>query len=335
VTVAGNVCNSISNEIIYYLKHDATYKVILYSNTKSSAEGHLLALAKKTLSLNSVNCDTIPLTGDSSLMMKNWLVALFSGSIHSTGSNLQVLLATLAANCGISSTLSLLAICYGFPATLVDPLQEMGHVCWGPRVAGNLHDRYHVYLNCDLFLLLLLQIQQVPLAKECSIQLNNLMAVLQFLLLPTQCYHISLEAHFGNSSVNIACEPCHSKCLYCRGEHPQLTTTFCRASLISFLLMKVFILSPVPVAKLVKVLEDNKSKLFTTSVSKLNQVVIHSLVLQLLAAGILAIYVDGEKEETSHLSTSNFIVNWAIIDSDDDAVLAHTKSLLWLSFNYV
>jgi hypothetical protein len=161
------------------------------------------------------------------------------------------------------------------------------------------------------------------------------MAFLQFLLLPTQCYHISLEARFENPCVNIAHELCHSKCLYCRGEHPQLTTTFHRTSLISFLLTKVFILGPVPVAKLVKVLGDNKSKLFTSPVSKLNQGVVHALVLQLLAAGILSIYVNGDKEGTSHLSTSNFIVNWAIIDSDDDAVLAHTKSLLWLSFNYV
>jgi hypothetical protein len=47
MTIAGNVCNSISKEIVYYLKQDASYKVLLYSNTKSSAEGCLLALAKK------------------------------------------------------------------------------------------------------------------------------------------------------------------------------------------------------------------------------------------------------------------------------------------------
>jgi hypothetical protein len=64
VTVAGDVCNSMSNKIVYYLKHDATYKVILYSNTKSSAEGHLLALAQKTLFLNLVNGDAILLWFD-------------------------------------------------------------------------------------------------------------------------------------------------------------------------------------------------------------------------------------------------------------------------------
>jgi hypothetical protein len=47
VSVNGDVAGSISNEIALYLKHKPSYKVIVYTNTKSSAEGHLLALAKK------------------------------------------------------------------------------------------------------------------------------------------------------------------------------------------------------------------------------------------------------------------------------------------------
>jgi hypothetical protein len=152
VSVNGNVSGAISNEIAFYLKHSAMYKVIVYTNTKSSAEGHLLALSKKTLANHLIAGDTIPLTGDSGLMMKNWLVSLFSGAIQSQVSSLWVLLATAAANCGISSTDSLLAVHYAFPPTLIDLLQEMGRVCRGPRVPGDLQDRYHLYLNCNLFL---------------------------------------------------------------------------------------------------------------------------------------------------------------------------------------
>jgi hypothetical protein len=61
-----------SNEMALYLKYNVTYKVVVYTNTKWSAEGHLLMLAKKTLVSNSVTGDTLPLTGDSGLMMKNW-----------------------------------------------------------------------------------------------------------------------------------------------------------------------------------------------------------------------------------------------------------------------
>jgi hypothetical protein len=93
LSVSGDILNCISNEIVLYLKHDPTYKVIVYSNTKTSSEGHLLALAKKSMTSNSIAGAAIPLTGDSGLMMKNWLVALFSSSIQSDESNLQVLLA--------------------------------------------------------------------------------------------------------------------------------------------------------------------------------------------------------------------------------------------------
>jgi hypothetical protein len=84
ISILGDVSLSMSNKIVHYLKHNpSSYKVILYSNTKSVAEGHLLALVKKTLASNSIHGDVIALTGNSGLIIKNWLVALFSGSITS------------------------------------------------------------------------------------------------------------------------------------------------------------------------------------------------------------------------------------------------------------
>jgi hypothetical protein len=96
-----------SNEIAYYLKHSEIYKVVVYTNKNSLAKGHLLALAKKTMATNLVHGDAIPLTGGSGLlMMKNWLMSLFSGAIQSTVSSLRVLLATAPANCSIGHLFS-------------------------------------------------------------------------------------------------------------------------------------------------------------------------------------------------------------------------------------
>jgi superfamily II DNA helicase RecQ len=336
VSVNGDVAGSISNEIALYLKHDASYKVIVYTNTKFSAEGHLLTLAKKTMAANSVTGDAIPLTGDSGLMMKNWLVSLFSGAIQSTTSNLRVLLATAAANCGISSIYSLLAVRYGFPPNLIDLLQEMGRVCRGTRGPRDLHDRYHVYLNCNLFLSLLLRVKKEPSAKERAIQYDDLMHVLRFLLLPTRCYHIVLEEYFEDPEVFMNREPCLTKCSYCTGDHPLAKHAFVRVSLVSFLSTKVFLLGPVPVAHLIKSLGNNKSKVFTTPAYKLNQGVVHALVLQLIAAGIVSIDIaDKSKAGTDALSITDFVVNWAIIDGTIDAYLAHTDDELWSPFNFV
>jgi hypothetical protein len=74
---------------------------------------------------------------------------------------------------------------------------------------------------------------------------------------------------------------------------------------------------------------DNKSKLLTTAGHKLHQGVAHALLLQLIAAGILSVYVaDETKEGTNLLSPNEFVVNWAtVVDSDDDSFLAHADNL--------
>jgi hypothetical protein len=59
----------------------------------------------------------------------------------------------------------------------------------------------------------------------------------------------------------------------------------------------MFILGPVPFAKIIKCLGENKTKVFTTPAYKLNQGVVHALVLQLLAAGIITIYVSNKTKE--------------------------------------
>jgi hypothetical protein len=41
VSVLGVVAGSMANEIVFYSKHNPTYKIILYTNTKLEAEGHL------------------------------------------------------------------------------------------------------------------------------------------------------------------------------------------------------------------------------------------------------------------------------------------------------
>ena len=76
-------------------------------------------------------------------------------------------------------------------------------------------------------------------------------------------------------------------------------------------------------SKVIKVLGNNKGKLFTTLAYRLNQGVVHALVLQLVAANIITIYIgDLDKEGTNQLSLSDFLMNWAIL------VLAMTRH--WL-----
>jgi hypothetical protein len=97
------------------------------------------------------------------------------------------------------------------------------------------------------------------------------MEVLQFLLLPKECYHITLKKYFENPHLQGGQEPCLSKYSFCWADHLELTTKFKCPSLVSFLSTKVFLQGPITVAKLVKLLGDNKGKLFTTPVYNLTR----------------------------------------------------------------
>jgi hypothetical protein len=67
----------------------------------------------------------------------------------------------------------------------------------------------------------------------------------------------------------------------------------------------------------------------------MNQGVVHALVLQLIAAGIISIYVlDPTKEGTSQVSITDFVINWATIDQGDESTLAHMDLTYWSAFNY-
>jgi hypothetical protein len=150
-----------------------------------------------------------------------------------------------------------------------------------------------------------------------------------------------LEEYFEDPDVFMNHEPYLSKCSYCSGDRPLAKFPFVRVSLISFLSTKVFLLGPLPVAHLIKLLGTNKSKVFTTPAYKLNQGVVHALVLQLIAAGIVSIKLaDGSKEGTDGLSITDFVVNWAISEGTNDAYLAHygfplTTSSLGLKYLHI
>jgi hypothetical protein len=61
---------------------------IFFFQQKVIGRGALVGPCKENFGFNLVDSDAIPLTGNLGLMMKNWLVKLFLGSILSNGSNL-------------------------------------------------------------------------------------------------------------------------------------------------------------------------------------------------------------------------------------------------------
>eukprot|EP00978_Attheya_sp_CCMP212_P049112 scaffold616956_cov161-Attheya_sp.AAC.1 len=108
-------------------------------------------LAKQTLH----DCDAMSLTGGDGIMMKSFLVDLFSGKIESDVCNLSIIAGTSAMNCGISSKLLYYIIFVGFPRRMSELVQTLGRLCRGlpPR---QRQDTIKWVLSLSLFMTLFL-----------------------------------------------------------------------------------------------------------------------------------------------------------------------------------
>jgi hypothetical protein len=103
VSVHAKVYGPMSQGVKKALKRDPLSKVLLYTNTRATAEDVLLKKSESLLSIITGGGDALTLTGSTGLMMKNWIVNLFGGELRSDSANVWIVLATSAANCGLSS----------------------------------------------------------------------------------------------------------------------------------------------------------------------------------------------------------------------------------------
>jgi superfamily II DNA helicase RecQ len=343
VTVQADVYGPMFQGVKMVLERDLDSKVLLYTNTRATAEDVLLKKSEKLLLSTTGGGDAIPLTGGTGLMMKNWIVNLFGGDLKSDAANVRIVLATSAANCGLSSIYCRHAPRMGMPPNLYDLMQEMGRLNRDDQ-AREPPDKYHLFVSFTLFMGLYLRIMKAKQQSERDIQLGELMDVLRFLLLPHNCYHLTLKSYFGHPSLaqpRLPCGrlfSCGNRCTYCRKDHHQFSTPFHKGKLVHYLSTKVFLQGPTGVAKMIKLLGENKKVYFPTGFSSLPQGKIHGLVLQLIAAGIVSLGIaplSSSKVGTDRLSSSDVELNWATTDVGGETVLAHEQAHRWSMMNTI
>jgi hypothetical protein len=325
------------------LQHDQLSKVLLYTNTRATAEDVLLKKSENVLLSTTGGGDAITLTGGTGLMMKNWIVNLFGGDLKSDAANLRIVLATSAANCGLSSIYCRHAPRLGIPPNLYDLMQEMGRLNRDDQ-AREPPDKYHIFVSFALYISLYMRIMKEKELSERNIQLGELMEVLRFLMLPNSCYHLTLESYFGHPTLvqpRLPCGrllTCGNRCTYCRKDHLHFSTPFHKSKLVHYLSTKVFLQGPSGVSKMIKLLGDNKKVYFPTGYSGLPQGKIHGLVLQLIAAGIVSIAIatsSSSKVGTDSLSSSDVELNWATTIVKGETVLAHEQAHRWAMMNTI
>jgi hypothetical protein len=170
--------------------------------------------------------------------------------------------------------------------------------------------------------------------SERNIQLCKLMEVLRFLLLPQNCYHLTLESYFGHPTLvqpRLPCgrlSTCGNRCSYCCKDHQEFSTPFHKSKLVHFRSTKVFLQGPTTVSKMIKLLGDNKKDYFPAGYLSLPQGKIHGLALQLIAAGIVSLDIatlSSSKVGTYRLSPSDVELNWVTTAVNNGTVLAHER----------
>ena len=209
----------------------------MFTNIKKQATDKIVPFCDAFLANLQIDCnnnifyeklDISTLHGSTTAITKDYLADLYQQQFDENNDvNLQVIIVTKAAECGISSKTATLGLDDGLPANTFDFSQRLGRCGRAVRSADKLHDEFTCILTLKSFEELVCRIYNDELhcsklvKKENDYQLG--VAMLHFLIFPTNCYHVMLEECFQSPSEYLNFEPCSSTndgmCSYCSGRH--------------------------------------------------------------------------------------------------------------------
>lgn len=194
---------------------------------------------------------------------------------------------------------------------------------------NNCHFQIHASFNC--FVSAFVRIMTSPEPSERKRLANQLLDVLCLLVIPTQCYHVSIERYF-EWDVNTP-GTCNNMCSYCCGETKNLTGIFKRTQ-VEGVLTGVFSaqLSVTPDV-LKKALKGARSKIFERAPKGMGP--FHALMLQLVANGIIKLGVaDPNKVGTNKLTTKDVELKLATTTLDGIVKPAQTVESMWANMTW-
>ena len=231
----------------------------------------------------------------------------------------QIVVGTKALQCGVSGNYIKHAFKKGFPTNMYELVQELGRVD-RQRNAEPGTNTYEIHVSFNSYISIFVRIMQNDDGAERQVQLRQLHEVLEFLLVPTTCFHSTIEHYFERRMEGDKCN-CGHYCSFCREEHHDYTGKIFKKGLLHVLLTKLFSSTKAPTCnELIKHLKSGKEKIFhADNVPSRNTGPIHGLALQLLAKRIIGLSVgDSTKVGTDKLANKHLIVK--LLNSDDDGL---------------
>lgn len=282
-----------------------TRKVIIYSNSRAALPSLKLVVESELLALDLrshvVQCD-----GECFSEEKDFCMKLFNGNFNAGTIDCRALVAISGVACsGIDICDVTCILRHGFPPSVVEWYQELGR-CGRHPVINDVDDEYILMIGLDHLNFLLHRIfyqysngktkTNIKLREQLKErQRRDLLFVMQILFLDYGCQHARLANALGNPTLSrvrhdIRCGAC-SICTSAWHEK------FLKVDVIgvkAFLGTSLVTKGPVSYQEVVSLLWKDKKVLFaiyhkSSCLSKYN---VEGLILQLVAAGILEMYID-------------------------------------------
>jgi hypothetical protein len=167
--------------------------------------------------------EVIPMTGDEGLQFKVFTMHAFANNFKDSHKgisvnvgttsvlpNLEIMPATKAADCGVSSQLCWRSYHNGLAPSMYLLVQEMSRVDRNP-LEGSRDNRYEVQMSFLCLVKLCVRILQESDLHEQATQVELMNEVLKLLVTPNECQHIMMEKYFKNSVSTRLYESCQNK----------------------------------------------------------------------------------------------------------------------------
>jgi hypothetical protein len=250
--------------------------------------------------------------------------------------NIQIMTGTSAVNVGISSNTLTTCMHKGLPPNLYDLVQALGRVD-RKQTSEPGSNRYEIHISFDSVVSLYIRLMQNEDSTERQKQLVAMFEVLCFLVIPTDCYHSFIEAYFEvDPTEEKTC--CGNFCSYCRGDTASFTGRFYISKMQSLLTTSVVSSkTPLRYKAFINAIKTKKDVIFhPDDVPHKLMGPIHALALQMLAKGIIELYVsDTTKIGTDKISDSHVLIRIPNAKDEHGTILsAHGIRGLWDGMSY-
>lgn len=198
--------------------------------------------------------------------------------------NIQIMVCTSAADCGVSAKQYLTrGKQKGITATMHYVLQNMGRVDRLNNAGPGECTYEEVRISFDSVVSLYVRIMRNEDPNERDWQVEQMLDVFWFLVVPSDCYHTLLEDYFEVTRTENKPQ-CQQYCSKCLGHVPTYTKRFHRDVVITLLTEKVFSAATRPIfSSFIKSLKAKKHDIFySEDIPKTKMGPIHALALQLI-----------------------------------------------------